>query len=388
MEDLPTELIENIVGWVEFPDVCALRLTGRNISLKSSTNATCQRFYSSKRLDITQACLEQLVQFTQTGQIGHWLQRLTLHDCAAREPPPSNAADLLSQALANLCDRPGQLSILLRIDRFEKFEESREIASRLFHLTLSALEKSKLPIMALDIFKEGYMHLHGLHCSLAFSDIGNALTRHDRAALVTSFQSCRKLCLSLGHSTIGFDLDRVVRLRLPLELPMTYDGARHNTQSLCDLLSLCPNLEELQLLWEYEEFDETNASEEELHFFNRVGATCSFASLKRCSLRGIRTKETSIMAFFRRLPQLTELILENISCETGTFDGLLLLVSTTMPELDRLWLRCLHDESGSLEFQDEPAHSVWKGRPGSPQRGIRRSGSDARRLVVPSNRRG
>ncbi|BCS09982.1 hypothetical protein ALUC_30799A [Aspergillus luchuensis] len=48
LESLPVELIEEIVAWLDFHDHCALRLTGRTISVKSS-NAAFRNYFLSRK---------------------------------------------------------------------------------------------------------------------------------------------------------------------------------------------------------------------------------------------------------------------------------------------------------------------------------------------------
>ncbi|PYI28685.1 hypothetical protein BP00DRAFT_350420, partial [Aspergillus indologenus CBS 114.80] len=394
METLPTELVDTIVSWLDLRDVCALRLTGRTISSHLSTAAILRRFFSSKRLEMTKAPLEQLVHFTQPGQVGLWLQRLTLYDCVERtEQSGANfdATELLAQAFANIRDRPAShrgdqlsLSISLEVDNFSTWD--RDVTARVFHATISAIARTEIPIQELDIFGDAYLHDHHFkngQCSLAFSDIALALSRH-RTPLATSLRNCTKFCLSLGHSTRGFNFECSIR---DLRLPLTVNEARQNIQSLCDLLTMCPFLEELHLVWEDDDFEETDACREEREFFNPIGISCAFANLKRCKLQDLDASENPIMTFFRRSPRLLELTLDGLIMMPGDFSHLFHLLSTAMPDLGLLRLRGLDDDLGSLYFFHEPKESTWGRRPGAALHGISRKGSDARRLVVPTNRR-
>ncbi|PYI13735.1 hypothetical protein BO99DRAFT_407272 [Aspergillus violaceofuscus CBS 115571] len=396
METLPTELIDTIVSWLDLRDVCALRLTGRTISSHLSTAGILRRFFSSKRLEMTKAPLAQLVHFTQPGQVGLWLQRLTLYDCVERtEQSGANfdATELLAQAFANIRDRPPphrddqlSLSISLEVDNFSTWD--RDVTARVFHPTISAIARTEIPIRELDIFGDAYVHDHHFEdgqCSLAFSDIALALSHH-RVPLATSLRNCTKFCLSLGYSTRGFDFESSNSTR-NFRLPLTVDEARQNTQSLCDLLNMCPLLEELQLVWEYDDLEETDACREEIEFFDRVGLSCAFTNLKRCKLQHISTSENPVMTFFRQSPRMVELTLDGLYMTPGNFSHLFHLLSTAMSDLDSLRLRLLTDDLGSLYFFHEPKESTWHRKPGSALHGIRRRGADARRLVVPTNRR-
>ncbi|PYI07874.1 hypothetical protein BO78DRAFT_442362 [Aspergillus sclerotiicarbonarius CBS 121057] len=384
LEGLPVELIEAIVGWLDFQDICALRLTGRTVSFKS-TNATFRSYFSSKKLQITQASLEQFVRVTRPGQLGLWLQRLTLYDIWDPEPGDTRAEDsdatlkatqLLAQGMENIRDRSphgGQLSISLQIQ--PGGDGRREATPEVFHVVMSALGSTGLPVQSLDVFADAYYHHHGSWCSLGFSEITAAFSR-GTAVLSTSFRQCKKLCLSMGHCLRGFDFDSETRL------PLTYDKARQNTRSLCDLLNLCPTLEELHLVWEYDDVEETSGVVEESLFFNRVAESCEFPSLKKCTLKRTRVSETGLLSFFRKVPGLVHLSIDGMDLYgEGEFDGLFNLLSTAMPDLDSLHLRDLYTDVGAVQFPEEPRKNWWKEK-FRPYYGIIRKGPEARRPVV------
>ncbi|RAL01807.1 uncharacterized protein BO80DRAFT_424183 [Aspergillus ibericus CBS 121593] len=389
LEGLPAELIEAIVSCLDFQDICALRLTTRTVSFKS-TNATFRTYFSSKKLQITPASLEQFVRVTQPGQLGLWLQQLTLYDFLdqtigqTRTEDPDDTlqlSQLLAQGMENIRDRAphgGRLSISLQIqgsDPAGLLYADREATTKLFHVVMSALGSTGLPIQSLDLFADAYDHHHGSWCSLGFSEITTALSR-GTAGLSTSLRQCKKLCLSMGHCLRGFDFDTETRL------PLTYDEARQNTRSLCDLLNLCPTLEELHLVWEYDDVEETSAVVEELLFFNRIAEVCEFLILKKCTLKRIRASETGVLSFFRKIPGLVYLSIDGMDLYgEGRFDCLLELLSTAMPQLDSLRLRGLISELGTVEFPEEPRKNWWKEK-SHPFYGIMRRGPDARRPVV------
>ncbi|PYH83383.1 hypothetical protein BO82DRAFT_353055 [Aspergillus uvarum CBS 121591] len=217
---------------------------------------------------MTKAALEQLVRFTQPGQVGLWRQRLTLYDCVERTEQSGadfDATELLAQAFANIRDRPAShrgdqlsLSISLEFDNFSTWD--RDVTARVFHATISAIARTEIPVQELDIFGDAYLHddhFEDGQCSLAFGDIALAVSHH-RTSLATSLRNCTKFCLSLGYSTRGFDFESSVST-CNFRLPLTANEARQNTQSLCDLLNMCPLLEELQLVWENDDLEETRA---------------------------------------------------------------------------------------------------------------------------------
>ncbi|KAL7661291.1 hypothetical protein ACMYSQ_000709 [Aspergillus niger] len=393
LESLPVELVEEIVAWLDFHDHCALRLTGRSVSVKSS-NAAFRKYFLSKKLEIAEAPLEQFVSVTQPGRFGLWVQDLTLFASIAlhAEVPPASPKvfELLAQAFQNIRnDSPHNepLSITLKVfgDGYLK-----AAADTMFQVTMSALRRSGLPIRAFNAFAEGYSHTYGGRCSFPFSEIPDALfggSTADLTRLATAFQPCKKIGLSLAHYI--HNLDYIRPRESPLrpdnlfELPPSYEEARENTRSLPHLLNLCPTLEELHLVWEYDDFEETAGVREELYFFERVVASCQFQGLKKCTLSDIRMSEATLMTFFRQLTRLVHLDLTFIYLD-GNFDGLFRLLSTAMPELNYLHLRSLYSSSGTVRFLHEPRNNIVRSpscRPSRAQILIRR-GADARRPVI------
>ncbi|OJZ88049.1 hypothetical protein ASPFODRAFT_43671 [Aspergillus luchuensis CBS 106.47] len=398
LESLPVELIEEIVAWLDFHDHCALRLTGRTISVKSS-NAAFRNYFLSKKVEIAEASLEHFVGVTQPGRFGLWIQDLTLYatpsqsyvddeDTGELLPINPRMIELLAQGFANIHnnsphDEP--LSITLKVlgDSY-----LGALADRVFQVTMSALKSSGLPIRSLDAFADGYSHTYGGRCSFPFGEIPEAVfggSTADLTRLAAAFQPCKKIGLSLAHHIHKIDFLRTQELssmpEYEFELPPSYEEARENTRSLARLLSLCPTLEELHLAWEYDDFEETAGVREELYFFDRVVESCQFQGLKKCTLYDIRMSEATLMTFFRQLTRLVHLDLELIHID-GHSDGLFRLLSTAMPELNYLRLQSLYSSSGTIYFPHEARDNLVRfPLSRSAQRLIRR-GVDARRPVI------
>lgn len=378
LNSLPVEVIEAIVNLLDFQDICALRLTARNVSSKSS-NGTFRTYFTSKKLQITRAPLEQFVRVTQSGQLGRLLQRLTLYDNAVSETGDSHAdfdaAKLLAQGMENMRNQAPHgclLSLSLSLNGIEHAtpEENRDAAANLFQVAMSALGSSILPVRSLDTFADFCRHGYYSRCSLACGEITAALSKADFS---TSFKQCTKLCLSLSHCLRDIDQEE-------WRSPLSFDEARRHTRSICDFVNLFSKLEELHLVWEYEDLEETDAIVEEMHFFNRVAVSCEFPCLKKCTLQNIRTSETALLSFFQKV-QLVHLSMEIIYLD-GEFDSLFHCLSTSMPDLDYLHLQQLYPDSGTLYFPGEP--SFAKGRRKMGPLALTRTGPNARRLVIPS----
>ncbi|GKZ18955.1 hypothetical protein AbraIFM66951_001915 [Aspergillus brasiliensis] len=400
LESLPVELVEEIVAWLDFHDHCALRLTGRTISVKSS-NAAFRNHFLSKKLEIAEAPLEQFVGVTKPGRFGLWIQHLTLYAPAVQPniegevtgelfPIRPRIIELLVQGFENIRDNSPHdepLSITLRV---HGEGVQRDVADKVFRVTLSALRSTGLPILSLDAFADGFYHRPTGHCSFPISEISEALdggSTADLTRLATAFRTCKKICLSLAHYVYDFDAESIREFDLRPDaysaLPPGYEEARESTRSLCEFLKLCaPNLEELHLSWEYDDFEETAGVVEELYFFRRVAASCQFPNLKRCTLCHLRMSEATLLEFFCHLTRLEYLRLEYIAVDGG-YDPFFRLLSTMMPELNYLHLQSIFDDTAVLRYPREPPENRIP-HPKNTLRfpGIIRRGADARRLVV------
>ena len=400
LESLPVELIEEIVAWLDFHDHCALRLTGRTISVKSF-NAAIRKYFLSKKLEIAEAPLEQFVGVTQPGRFGLWVQDLTLYatpsqsyvddeDTGELLPINPRIIELLAQGFENIRDNSPHdepLSITLRI--LGKGVK-RNAAARVFRVTMAALRSTGLPIRSLDAFAEDYSHRRGDFCGFPFNEIPEGLlggSGADLSRLATTFQSCKKIGLSLTHYITEFDPESIREFNLAREqefcLPPSYEEARENVRSLCDLLNMCTaTLEELHLVWEqYRSYYRTAGVNEELYFFRGVAASCRFPNLKSCTLQNLRAFEATVLAFFRQHTGLVHLDLQYMYVKGG-FDDLFKLLCTVMPGLIYLRLRGLYSSAGTIYFLNEPSENRLKHRVGSPSPGIVRTGADARRPVI------
>ncbi|PYH49330.1 uncharacterized protein BP01DRAFT_352827 [Aspergillus saccharolyticus JOP 1030-1] len=168
---------------------------------------------------------------------------------------------------------------------------------------MAALRSTGLPIRSFDVFTEGYTHRRGPggYCRFPIGEITEALSGGSTAdlnRLATTFQPCKKLCLSLAHHVIKSSFHQPRHI----VFPHSDETARDHTRSLCDLLNLCPTLEELHLVWEYDSVNEqTTGVLEELYFFSRVAESCQFPRLEKCTLHNLRMTEATLLTFFRQL---------------------------------------------------------------------------------------
>ncbi|KAE8148860.1 hypothetical protein BDV25DRAFT_168182 [Aspergillus avenaceus] len=302
LNSLPMELVETVINFLDFQDLCALRLTAHGISAKSS-NGRFRQNLKSKKLHIAQAPLEDFAHFTQPGQVGCVLQHLTLSDFGVANESDKclEAAKLLVQGMENLRQNTSHgglvsLSLSLHEPIDSELEEAEHATAKLFDLVMLALGNSKLPVQIVDIFAKCFP----IRCALACGEI---MALMEKADLSSTFRECKELCLSLSHWLRDIDEH--------YESPLSFDQARDHTRLICDFVNMFPVLEELHLAWVYYDLAYTDAIQEEEHFFNRIANSCPFPLLKKCTFDNIRTTEAALLQFLKNV-QLASLSMERV----------------------------------------------------------------------------
>lgn len=425
LDGIPVEAVEIIVNLLAFSDICSLRLTGHELNAKSSQGIFKSHF-RSKKIVMTERELQTAVYMTQRREVGGLLEHLTLvglQTCRTQEDDDidavyilgrprttlaerisnahagrtrntqaglltsrkqevdeNDAAKLLGQAMKNLrlsLTGGSLLSLSLMVDdlsggkgyKYWSFKGAAipsarpriwEAAAQLFQTTAHALGVSELPIESFDIF--GGV----ICCSLACDRIATCL---ERVNLSVSLRGLKHLSISLSQ--------HVQHEPESEEMQALATGERH-TKAICQLLQLCPVLEDLQLHW-YSLWDSnhTAAVAEEVNFLNRVAQSCRFPSLKRWSLKGVSTSESTLLTFLRQT-QLDRVEMEEIHLQSGkfrpVFDYLVEHMQLQHVHLDNLW-------EEDLIYFEAPGEPDFPGSEPSGPNAITRTGADARKHI-------
>ena len=92
-------------------------------------------------------------------------------------------------------------------------------------------------------------------------------------------------------------------------------------------MNIFPVLEELYLTWEYQDLPPSDALDKEEHFFHRIGNSCEFPYLKKCTLHNIRTSAITLLLFLHKV-QLTSLSIKGVCMTNGHFEPIFHYLST------------------------------------------------------------
>ncbi|KAB8276493.1 hypothetical protein BDV30DRAFT_206180 [Aspergillus minisclerotigenes] len=215
-------------------------------------------------------------------------------------------------------------------------DDGYEAEAKLFEITMLALSSSKLPVQMLDIFADSCSHLTPSLCALVCCKI---MATMNKVNLSSSFRGCKILSLRMSHCS--WDIDEEFRS------PLSLDQAREHTIFICDSVNMFPVLEEFYLAWEYQDLALSDALDAEEHFFDRIADSCESPFLKKCTLQNIRTSETAMLLFLHKV-QLTSLSMKKVFLNNGQFGSIFCYLSTSMPNLDYLYLCQLYQEPGTV----------------------------------------
>ncbi|KFY68855.1 hypothetical protein V496_00745 [Pseudogymnoascus sp. VKM F-4515 (FW-2607)] len=389
LDGIPMEIVENIVTLLALSDTCSLRLTGREVSAKSSQGIFKSHFRNKTITTSSSEQLHRAVSMTQRHGFACLLEHLTLVGLP-KSRNPKDAAVLLGQTMKNL--RLGLAggclpSVSLVIEDGVKYEGHRltkdssnwksvwETAGECFVATMQALSASELPIESLDVFSSVTC------CSLSL----DRLATIGELNLSASLQQLKQLSMSLSHHMV-YQLGRKESEESE-EMQALATGERH-TIAVCKFLQHCsPVLENLHLHWyRLRTINLSNAISEEQHFFDRVAQSCRFPFLKRCILKGIRTSDATLISFLRQV-QLNSFEMEDVHLYSGEFRLVFDYLVKHMGQLEHVHLNDLWESK--LIYFDAPGEPHFPGsEPPIGPNTLTRTGADARMPIKYQHSRG
>jgi hypothetical protein len=346
LDGLSTDLLTIIITLLQFPDICSLRLVSRTLIARSSQ--AFEKHFRTKTLKWTSSKqLQEFVHLTQPNGLGCLLQRLTIVGVApvTSMQHASTKGKLLIDAFTNLrlnSASGGLQSLVLRVEgqdmigNFVTCEKIREwkpvwqTAALTFEISVRALAASALPVEELDIFNSVN------RCSLACNKIAPIL---DSINLSKPLEKLKSLSLSLS-------LHVAVEDRAPETLSLA--SAKRHSFALSRLLTLCPQLEKLELHW-YQivpRIGVANLNEaqiEEQRFFTHVLKNAPFSQLRTCKLEGIKTDDTTLLAFVHKASELSSLHMEDVHLLSGKFGPVFDYITSQLRHLEYLHLDDLYE---------------------------------------------
>jgi len=316
-------------------------------TLTARSSQAFEKHFRTKTLKWTSSKqLQEFLHLTQRNGLGCLLQCLTIVGVApvTNIQHASSKGKLLIDAFTNLrlnSTSGGLQSLVLRVEgqdmigNFVTCENIRDwklawqTAALTFEITSRALAASALPVEQLDIF-------HSVNrCSLP----------------------CDKVAPILDSIDLSKPLEKLKSLSLSLSLPVTEDGAsgseslasaKRHANAIGQFLKLCPQLEKLELHW-YQIVPRigvpslNEARIEEQRFFTHVVELGSFTQLRSCKLDGIKTDNTTLLAFVQKASELSNLYMEEVHLLSGKFGPVFDFITSKLEHLEYLHLDDLYE---------------------------------------------
>ena len=395
LSGLPPEIFNEVASGLDLRAICSLRLTSREVANKTTSTRCYVSIFARKTVALSSVNqVDEFVRMTGPGQMGRFLQHLTLKTvlppCTKYQVAPDSdvensnddalddeaagshqdedprhgvcseakvnpLATRLALAFDNLrlnTARGGLNSLEVRVERkgerVTKFCYSVVIrlpgprrrkpgdwvpmwrAARDLLVTVSRA----LEMSPLPIEQ---LDLFGkaVRCSLACDFVSSILDVN----LLPSISNLKSLSLSLSdHFDKGTNADSVL-------------AGVANSKAICQFLKLCPRLETLELHWYRLSDSHTEAHEMERCFFDRLANSVQLPQLRRLTLKGITASDRALVKFFSHSPLLAELIMERLFLEPGdSFDN---VFSSIVSRLDYVHLDDLYS-SRPVCFHDTP----------------------------------
>lgn len=363
---LPVEVLETITSRLDIGDVCSLRLTARELAVKTSQKSY-KALFVSKSVNVSRESLQALVKVTQRGWMGCALERLTIFTIAPSSDDEfhdlhdQNVVELLQQAFTNLqvnsthkCLRSLDLVVkgrtengtLTSLKHVRDWHSIWKCADRTARLVGLAAKLSSIKIEKLDLYSTT------LRCALSLRQLESVLD-------LPQTHELKSLSLAVSASKPHGDLENT---------------SRH----LCHLISSSPELEHLDLRWfNIHGPDQSDMQLDEKRFFAGV-PTLAMPFLQSVSLRGITTSEEALLSFLEGHPRLVQISLEEFHLEQGHFRSIFVHLTEHL-KLDSL---CLDDlwEGVLIQFPGSAGEPHFP-HPDGPT-WIKRTGLETQREIV------
>ncbi|KAJ4348719.1 uncharacterized protein N0V89_010097 [Didymosphaeria variabile] len=379
---LPPELFEQVVQQLSLPDVGNVRLASRQLA----TLATQQTFKShivNKNVRLTKSDLQNLVEFSNPGELGCLVENLTLTSVAIDTSQLEKISKQKSRWGTDL-NGPSTMSFqdesthkctpeeVAKVeDDMRELEDRRweyivlketgvysGLLTKAFRNLAANGKRNRLRSLTLDVVvlredavtEKSPEHGGGWkiiweaasECfSIAMTSLADSKLRVDELDLFNSTYRCslgsnsfmeietyaKELAPSLRDmKSLSFShVDRLLtesELRGPIDelQALTYQHA--NLNGLARLIGLSPGLESLQIHW-YSTYAcryRDDIDVDDTQLIKTLAQTAALPCLKTLILRGVRVTEKELLALVRSAP-IQKFSMENVHMEEGTFQS-------------------------------------------------------------------
>ncbi|KAJ9158039.1 hypothetical protein NKR19_g3754 [Coniochaeta hoffmannii] len=380
LEELPLELLDEILEFLDLPSICQLRLTSRTTAARCASSHHFRAFFREKYVVLTEQALRAFADATQAGGLCAAVQEVTISSSAIDEwprnvpawedrrlPSRQDAISLLSRAFEGLVRNGATGRLLsLSLDSAPALPDPRTRAGevqrayrfdfkivhtadvRTFDVVFHALGASRLQVEALNICRgPGHLYLSVSCKELDVVDWHAPGLRRALAAVRSLSMCVRNIPLTAAG---GQNNDRPVSRREALQRDVPAWEAEGDWTSLARLLDVLGSLEDLDLQYVCRHTTSRPTPPMRLEWTHErllqdVARSDSLSNLSRCRLRGVYAREADLLGFVKCLAAVKELSLETIFLTTGTFASIFDYCSDAATSLTKLDFDLLHEMS-------------------------------------------
>lgn len=357
LDSLSPELLDMIIDLLDLNSIRSLRLTNTTIASKVS-QSSFRTYFLDKNIRIEdENQMADFVKMTQLDWKGNLLRNLTIISSVKPQsrfsptgPISRRRAGLLARAFSNLeRHSPGLATLALTVEDEATYAKSQcasmkvpplrshglakflESTAAAWRVVATALGESGLQIHKLDLYGSGRPHHR--------TAIDQFATVVRSTSLSNCFKDLRHLSLSLAyHAPKKSD---TTEAQYPLAT------SRLSTETACQFLKLCPELQSLDIRWGGTKDDSlSEALSEEAHIFDRIATSNKFPALRELNLRGSRVQEDTLLAFLQQTTSLKNAIMYGVNLQSGTFRAIFDHFSAAA--LEHLHLDSLWEEGGGI----------------------------------------
>lgn len=384
---LPGELFETVAQYLADEHISWLRLTCKR--LQEMVHHRFRPRFNDRQTDLSTNSLQRLVDISSDPDLGSAIRRLTiiavtfdkkyLADLVQRETLQHGfivERDLTEEEIAQA---KWEHSVLIQRQSEQASNEDPDLDVMMMTIIFSQLVTLENLTLETAVYKMAAKRLQVYTCTNDLQPWRRALYVYElvMSALAQSDLRMRELNLYGGHwggsvpianITGSFDnltkgnglqetFKGLTRLSIcispqPLPLSTSTENIRGNISQedyagTARLLQLCPDLVRLEL----HVFQLHQPLMDSDHLLEHISASAQLPRLSRCTLRGMKLREDTLLRFLPAFPSIQNLDLRNIVLEDGSWRKIFDYISSEESAVGDLSVQSLA-EARRLQFSD------------------------------------
>lgn len=375
---LPTELFENVAGYLEDEQVSCLRLTCKRLQVK--VHRRFRPRFSDRRTDLSTNSLQRLIDISNHPDLGTAVRNLSiiavtydtkyLSDLIQRSKRQHELAVNLDLTDEGLAQAEWEHSVLIQRQSEQASSEDPDLDLMMITIAFAQLQSLERLTLETAVYKMADKRLQVYTCTNEFQPWRRALYVYElvMSALAQSQLAMQQFNVFGGHwcgSVPTANLTGSLTQLRSNALRHTFRGL--NKLSLCispqalpqasiasvsftifqedyagtaRLLQLCPEMIELEL-YIYQLHGSVMDSD---HLLQHISTSVQLPRLSSCTLKGMRLREDTMIQFLHTFPSIQTLDICNVCLVHGSWRKILDYISSEKSAIDNLSVQRLTDQ--------------------------------------------